>query len=198
MNLSHWILVFAWIIYYAIHSILASSWVKASFCNRWHRAYRYYRLTYSLLATAGLAWLLAYQYSFKSPILFEIGWLKYISLGILVVPGIIIIGLSIKKYFLLLSGIRSIFLATPPVALKVTGIHRFVRHPLYCGTLLFVWGLFIIFPMLNNLLAVLLLTLYVWVGIGFEEKKLVKEFGKRYVDYMALVPKLIPGFKSNP
>lgn len=96
---------------------------------------------------------------------------------------------------MLLSGIRSLFRATPPAELKVEGIHRFVRHPLYSGTILFVWGLFFIFPMLNNLIAVILLTLYVLIGISFEEKKLIKEFGKKYESYIAEVPMLIPNFK---
>jgi len=98
---------------------------------------------------------------------------------------------------MLLSGVRSIFQPLPPSELKVEGIHRFVRHPLYSGTILFVWGLFFVFPMLNNLIAVVLLTLYVLIGIGFEEKKLLKEFGRSYREYMSHVPKLIPYFKNK-
>ena len=103
--------------------------------------------------------------------------------------------ISIKKYFLLLSGVRSIYEAVPRAELKVEGIHRYVRHPLYLGTILFVWGLFFIFPLLNNLIAVVLLTVYVFIGIGFEEKKLIKEFGKKYEEYISAVPMLLPNFK---
>ena len=103
--------------------------------------------------------------------------------------------ISIKKYFMLLSGVRSIFHPVPTVELKSEGIHRFVRHPLYSGTILFVWGLFFIFPILNNLIAVVLLTTYVLIGIGFEEKKLLNEFGKKYQEYISKVPMLIPDFK---
>jgi len=99
---------------------------------------------------------------------------------------------SIFKYFKLLSGIRSIYLATPPAELKLDGIHKYVRHPLYLGTLLFVWGLFFIFPFLNNLIAVVAITIYVLVGIKFEEKKLVKEFGNDYAEYIKNVPGLFP------
>jgi len=113
----------------------------------------------------------------------------------LLLPGAVIMLIAIKKYFLLLSGVRSIFQATPPAELKVEGIHRFVRHPLYSGTILFVWGLFFISPMLNNLIAVILLTAYVLIGITFEEKKLVKEFGKKYQEYIGEVPMLIPDFE---
>ena len=109
----------------------------------------------------------------------------------------VIMLISIKKYFLLLSGVRSLFFPTPASELKINGIHRFVRHPLYSGTILFVIGLFFLFPTLNNLIAVVLLILYVLIGIAFEEKKLLNEFGKNYEEYISNVPMLIPHFKKK-
>lgn len=193
--LQHWILVFVWVLYYAIHSILAATPVKNFFAERLKRYFRFYRLSYSIFATIALIFLLLYQYSFESPVLIRSILVKYISLILLVIPGLIIMFISIKKYFLLLSGVRSIYEATPPSELKVEGIHRYVRHPLYSGTILFVWGLFFIFPMLNNLIAAVLLTAYVLVGIIFEERKLLKEFGSKYEEYRSEVPKLIPGLR---
>ena len=178
-----------------VHSILAATVVKDFFAKKMRKYFRYYRLCYSIFAAITLMYLLMYQYSFESPVLIKSVLLKYISLIVLLIPGFIIMFISIKKYFLLLSGVRSIYEAAPRAELKVEGIHRYVRHPLYLGTILFVWGLFFIFPMLNNLIAVVLLTGYVWIGIGFEEKKLVKEFGKKYEDYISEVPVLFPGFK---
>lgn len=116
---------------------------------------------------------------------------------ILVLPGFIIMILSIYKYFRLLSGIRSLYEAVPPVELKIEGIHKFVRHPLYTGTILFTWGLFLIFPFLNNLIAVVIITGYTIIGIQFEEKKLGIEFGKVYFEYKSKVPMLIPFLKKS-
>jgi len=195
MDSSHWSLIFFWIIYYALHSVLAATSVKLFFEKKIGRSFRYYRLAYSVFATIGLGALLFYQYSFESPLLIDIAVLKYVAFIMLLLPGAVIMLIAIKKYFLLLSGVRSIFQATPPAELKVEGIHRFVRHPLYSGTILFVWGLFFISPMLNNLIAVILLTAYVLIGITFEEKKLVKEFGKKYQEYIGEVPMLIPDFE---
>ena len=96
---------------------------------------------------------------------------------------------------MLLSGVRSIYQSVPVSELKIDGVHRYMRHPLYAGTILFVCGLFFILPYLNNFIAVVLLILYVLIGIYFEEKKLIKEFGSRYQDYMLNVPMLIPRFK---
>ena len=103
--------------------------------------------------------------------------------------------ISILKYFKLLSGVRTLYEAKPPMELKREGIHNYVRHPLYPGTLLFIWGLFFIFPMLNNLIAAVIITGYVLIGIRLEEKKLLIEFGNLYADYISQVPMLVPGFK---
>jgi methanethiol S-methyltransferase len=191
----HWLLILLWILYYVLHSLLAATSVKLFFKKAFGRYFRYYRLGYSVFVTITLALLLWYQYSFDSPVLIRSTLLKYFSSIFLCLPGIIIMFISIKKYFMLLSGVRSIFQPVPPSELKVEGIHRFVRHPLYSGTILFVWGLFFVFPMLSNLIAVVLLTLYVLIGIGFEEKKLLNEFGKKYEEYILKVPMLIPDFK---
>ena len=195
MNASYWLLILFWIIYYAVHSVFAATSVKIFFEKLIGKYFRYYRLTYSIFVTITLIWLLYYQYSFDCPLLIKSTVLKYISVLFMVLPGIGIMFISIKKYFLLLSGVRSIYTPTPKPELKLDGIHLFVRHPLYSGTILFVWGLFFIFPLLNNLIAVVLLTVYVLVGISFEEKKLIKEFGKKYEEYISNVPMLIPDLK---
>ena len=196
MNFLHWLLILFWIIYYMVHSVLAATSVKIFFKKTLGKYFCYYRLAYSIFVTITLLWLLYYQYSFQSPLLMRSIALKYFSFLLLVLPGILIMFISIKKYFLLLSGVRSIFTPMPAAELKADGIHRYVRHPLYSGTILFVWGLFFIFPLLNNLIAVILLTLYVLIGISFEEKKLINEFGGKYDEYISKVPKLIPDLKN--
>jgi protein-S-isoprenylcysteine O-methyltransferase Ste14 len=177
--------------------MLAATSVKVYFQKKLKKYFRYYRLSYSIFATITLGCLLYFQYSFDSPILIESLLMKYFAILLLVLPGIIVMFISIKKYFMLLSGVRSIFTPVPASELKVNGIHRFVRHPLYSGTILFVWGLFFVFPFLNNLIAAALLTLYVLIGIIFEEKKLKIEFGKNYEQYISKVPMLIPRFRNK-
>lgn len=197
MDRLHWLLILFWVLYYTVHSLLAATAVKV-YAKKWlGPKFRYYRLAYTIFATITLTWLLIFQYSFESPLLIESTILKYASLLVFVIPGAIIMGISLKKYFMLLSGVRSVFESVSTPELKITGIHRFVRHPLYSGTILFTLGLFFIFPRLNNLVAVTLLALYVLVGIVFEEKKLLKEFGKQYEDYMREVPGLLPNFRSG-
>ncbi len=194
--MNHLLLILFWVLYYAIHSILASTSVKVFFEKKLKQNFRYYRLSYSIFATITLVLLLYFQYSFRSAILMKSVIIKYVAMVLLVLPGLIIMFISIKKYFMLLSGVRSIFTPLPASELKVNGIHRFVRHPLYSGTILFVWGLFFVFPFLNNFIAVVLLTAYVLIGISFEENKLIKEFGEKYEAYILNVPALFPRFRN--
>jgi methanethiol S-methyltransferase len=186
------ILEISWIAYFILHSALASTQVKLFIKRISSKFFRYYRLVYTLFATVTLIFIIWFQYSFESPLLINSLLLKYFSFLLFVIPGLIVMMVSVFKYFKLLSGIRSIYQATPPTELKLEGIHKYVRHPLYFATLLFIWGLFFISPLLNNLIAVVTITIYVPIGIKFEEKKLLKEFGNVYAEYMKKVPGLIP------
>ena len=196
MDLNHWLLVFLWILYSLIHSLLADAKVKLFFEKISGKFFRYYRLVYTILAAVTLLFILYFQYSFTSPVLINPKELKYISFVIFVLPGLFIMMISILKYFQLLSGVRTLYEAKPSPKLQRKGIHNYIRHPLYSGTLLFIWGLFFIFPMLNNLIAVVIVTTYTFIGIRLEEKKLLIEFGNLYADYISQVPMIIPGFKQ--
>lgn len=193
----YFLLAFAWLLYYILHSVFASSQVKSVFQRWMGKSYKYYRLIYTVFNFLGLIVILLYQYSFRSAYLFMPGTLIYVAAAVLLLPGLILMGISLKKYFLLLSGVRSLYMPSDSPELKIEGVHRFVRHPLYLGTILAVWGLFLIWPTISNLIAVVLLTAYVIVGIGFEEKKLINEFGEDYVRYKRDVPMLVPFVKGR-
>ena len=94
-----------------------------------------------------------------------------------------------------MSGLQAIQNSQAKNTLQQTGLHKYVRHPLYFGTLLFIYGLFIIFPLTSNLIAVIIITTYVLLGIRLEERKLKVQFGESYIEYTKKVPQLIPGLK---
>src|ERR1035437_2074548 len=54
----HWLLLYIWIIYCFLHSVLAASKVKLFFEKISGRFFRYYRLAYSILATITLVFIL--------------------------------------------------------------------------------------------------------------------------------------------
>ena len=91
-----------------------------------------------------------------------------------------------------ISGLRSLWQETTYPELIISGIHKHVRHPLYFGTFLFIWGLAVLVPYLNLLLSNAIITIYTLVAIKYEEEKLVKEFGQDYINYQKTVPKIIP------
>jgi protein-S-isoprenylcysteine O-methyltransferase Ste14 len=89
------------------------------------------------------------------------------------------------------AGLRQLFEEEKTGTLITGGLYRYVRHPLYTFSLLILW----LSPSmsLNSLIVYLALTLYVLVGIIFEERKLLREFGKKYEEYRSVTPMLVPG-----
>jgi methanethiol S-methyltransferase len=75
---------------------------------------------------------------------------------------------------------------------KSEGLLAKMRHPLYTATLMLFWGWFLFSNSYNNLAFALANTLYIFIGIQWEEKKLIKQYGQKYIDYKSKVPMLIP------
>ena len=117
--------------------------------------------------------------------------------SILSLSGLVLMSLSVYKYFMSLSGLRSLIIENFSNELQIKGVHRYVRHPLYLGTFAFIWGLFLLIPYLSLLIVNAIITIYTLIGIELEEAKLVNEFGDRYVHYQRRVPKIIPSFRAK-
>ena len=188
----YWILTAYWILFCVVHHITATEKCKEIVRVKMGRVFRYYRLMYSFLALASFIFVLFKQFSIKSGYLGISFWFKYFigfPLGIL---GICLMFASIRKYFFKLSGIGVFYADQRPTTLELHGVHKYIRHPLYLGTLLLIWSLFLFFPLLTNLLAFLVMTAYVLIGIRSEEKKLLIVFGETYKNYRDKTPGLIP------
>lgn len=76
----------------------------------------------------------------------------------------------------------------PPIVAK--GAYRWVRHPAYLTTLIFIWSQ----PDLtaSRLLLNLLFTAWIIIGTIVEERDLVALYGEDYRTYQRSVPMLIP------
>jgi protein-S-isoprenylcysteine O-methyltransferase Ste14 len=90
-------------------------------------------------------------------------------------------------------GLRQLFEDEKPGRLVTRGFYRMVRHPLYTFGLLTLWLSSSV--SLNAFIIYVGLTIYIFVGIYFEERKLLREFGQAYADYQSVTPMLVPGLK---
>jgi protein-S-isoprenylcysteine O-methyltransferase Ste14 len=180
--------------YGALHSLLATVWVKRRAATALGSSgRRLYRVSYNLVALLTLLPVLAVPALQPGLIVYRLSW-PWAALAL--------VGQGLALFFLVLGllqtdpwhflGIRQLLLEadreTP--RLVVTGLYRWVRHPLYVAGLAFVW----LTPILtvNLLLLNLGLTLYVLIGSRFEEQRLLAEFGPAYASYQVRVPRLIP------
>ncbi|MFD2933817.1 methyltransferase family protein [Spirosoma flavum] len=71
------------------------------------------------------------------------------------------------------------------------GILGYVRHPLYLGIILALFSIFLYQPTWANLIFLLAASLYIRIGIYFEERKLIEEFSELYRHYRRRVPMLV-------
>lgn len=194
MNKEHWILASAWIVYCMLHSVLAAPGIKVraqSIFGKWYRPF------YAVFALVGLIAIAYYQYTINSPLLYERSIYTTVTGFMIAFGGLTIMVRCIVKYFVQLSGIRSLVYGHTNNLLMNDGLHKIVRHPLYLGTFIFIWGIFIAFPYLSWLISSLIITVYTLIGIRFEEAKLRKEFGAQYDEYCKRVPMILPRAKSE-
>jgi methanethiol S-methyltransferase len=194
MDFQHGMLVFYWGLFCGLHSVLASLWWKRLAQRILGGGFRFYRLFYTLFAFVTLGLVIYYQIWLSSPMLLERTVFLLIAGSAVLLAGVVVMAICIRKYFMSLSGLKSLYLNDEQAAnqLQISGIHRFVRHPLYSGTFLAIWGLWLLLPQLSLFLANLVITVYTLMAIGWEEKKLEAEFGDSYRRYKTQVPKLIP------
>lgn len=176
------------------HSIMA----RAAFKRAWTRIVpeEAERSTYVLFATAALAlvcwqWrpLPALVWSVDQPlaatVLLAISWCGW---AMLLVSTFLI---SHFHLFGLTQGFTRLLRRTPAAPRFATPfLYRWLRHPIYAGFILAFWAA----PRMSegHLLFAALATGYIFVGIWFEERDLVRQFGERYKAYRESVGMLFP------
>ena len=77
---------------------------------------------------------------------------------------------------------------------RTDGLLQHVRHPLYSGLILLLIGYFFFNPITSTGFSGGMMILYIIIGIQFEERKLIKRFGDKYIVYKKKTPMLIPKF----
>jgi methanethiol S-methyltransferase len=176
------------------HSVMA----RPAFKRRWTRIVSrpVERSTFVLFASAVLA-LLIWQWrpiggvvwSVTDPVatgvlyaVFALGW------GVLLAATFLINHFELFGLAQVWRFARGIEVAPPKF--RTPGLYRWVRHPIYLGFLLAFWAT----PQMTvgHLLFALATTGYILIGIWFEERDLIVEFGEQYRRYRAAVGMLVP------
>ena len=150
-------------------------------------------------ATAALA-LLLWQWR---PIAVPVIWSVQEPTGVLVLQAVFWLGwaMLLISTFLInhfeLFGLRQVYAkltgrAVPEPQFRTPGFYRYVRHPIYVGFLLAFWAA----PVMTagHLLFAIATTGYILIGIWFEERDLIAQFGERYRAYRGEVGMLLPRF----
>ena len=112
------------------------------------------------------------------------------------VAGIAVAVLGLATYdagsFIGFSQLRGSTKSDPSLAdepLHISGIHRYVRHPLYAGAMLALWAnISDQFTLSTAIWA----TIYIVIGTKFEERRLIRTYGDEYVAYRNRVPAFLP------
>ena len=177
------------------HSVMARPWFKQFFTKYFPKPIErstfvlisgllLFNLVFQWQPVGGTVW----SISPESPLyivmyaLFIIGWTVMLASSFII------------NHFDLF-GVRQTFLELrgkpyTELKFKVSLFYKHVRHPLYTGILLGMWATPVM--SLTHLLFAACITLYIIIGVSFEERDLIREFGDVYRSYQSRIPKLIP------
>jgi protein-S-isoprenylcysteine O-methyltransferase Ste14 len=153
-------------------------------------------LFYNLFAVISIAPVLYLMITLPDKILYQVPppWNYLMRVG-QVISALLLIAAVLQTDLLSFVGLRQLIEEEKRGDLITSGLYRFVRHPLYTFSLLILW----LSPSmtLNSFTVYLALTIYILIGIAFEERKLLREFGQQYAEYRWVTPMLIPGIAKT-
>lgn len=191
-------LLFAITLWGILHSLLASNEAKDFFCRTFGNGFmRLYRLLYNLFSVVSFLPILYLMVILPDRMLYTVPAPFSIIMRLGQGISLILLGVAVFQTDLLsFVGLRQVFEEEKKRPLMTGGLYHYVRHPLYTFSLLVLW----LSPnmTLNSFIVYLAITIYILIGIIFEERKLLREFGEEYANYRSVTPMLIPGRRILP
>jgi len=178
-----------------LHSLLASHAVKNFLRRTLGQGFmKFYRLLYNIFAVISIAPVLYLMVSLPDKTLYQVPapW-SYLMLAGQALSVLLLFVAVMQTDLLSFAGLRQLLEEEKSGNLVTNGLYRSIRHPLYTFSLAILW----LSPSmsLNSFIVYGALTIYVLIGIIFEERKLLREFGQAYAEYKSNTPMLLPGVR---
>jgi len=127
----------------------------------------------------------------------ETASIAYVLWAIFVFGWVFLLGATFAINHFDLFGLRQVFLnfknaERPPLKFTKRAMYKYIRHPIQTGVLIGVWAT----PTMTKTQIVLSIgfTLYIFVGLWFEERDLIAEHGEDYLQYRKETGKVLPKF----
>lgn len=183
-----------WLAYAVVHSLLASLAVKRRVAARFPAAMPGYRLMFNVVALVLLVPPLWLTFAWRGPLLWSWngGWAWLANgLALAAVAGFV---WSTRHYDMKVFAGTSQWRAGAAAveergALRLSPLHRYVRHPWYAFALVILWTRDMDAARLTSTICI---TLYFWLGSLLEERKLLVFHGEAYARYRRRVNGLVP------
>jgi methanethiol S-methyltransferase len=190
-----------WLIFGLTHSFMASQTFKAPWKRLLGPLAPWERLIYNAIAIVAISAVLSFaQQNLANQPLFHpekaIKWLLWFIQG----AGFLLMLWSLSTYDLMrFAGLKQVWagfrkqkIAEEPFV--YSSLHQFVRHPIYSSALLLLWSRTQNEAMLiTNIFA----TIYLLIGMHWEEGRLSALYGEEYDNYRSAIPALIPNPKRR-
>ena len=177
------------------HSIMARPGFKAALTRFWPPAVErslYVAATAAVLVLLFLLWLPLPELLWR----IEAEWARILILTVAALGWVtVLISTFLISHFQLF-GLHQIWAdlrqkTMPDMIFKKPLFYKLVRHPIYTGFLLAFW--FTPDMSQGHLLFAVGMTIYILIGIRYEERDLKKNLGAVYVEYTREVGMLVPG-----
>ena len=188
-------LIFTIALWGVVHSLLASLRFKSFLLRSLGAGFmKFYRLLYNNIAVISIVPVLYLMISLPNKSLYQVPapWSTLMLAG-QAISALFLFVAVIQTDILSFAGLRQLIEEEKTGGLVTSGLYRSVRHPLYTFSLLILW--LVPSMSLNSFIIYVVLTVYVLIGIFFEERKLLREFGGAYEQYRSVTPMLIPALK---
>jgi protein-S-isoprenylcysteine O-methyltransferase Ste14 len=188
-------LILSIIVWGIVHSVTASLGFKESLRRTFGTGFmKFYRLLYNTFSLVSFVPILYMAAVLPTQSLYRVPtpW-NYLMLAGQGLSALLLLVAVLQTDTLSFVGLRQLVEEEKPGKLVTNGFYQYMRHPLYTFGLLLLW----LSPSVsvNSFVLYVSLTIYILVGAYFEEKKLLREFGKEYADYKSVTPMIIPGLK---